>query len=73
MSWYVIMKLIFESPEAKKSKSGKYKVEDAVGDGLKGTNGNPDNHWPSIKIKMHELQKAEKDPCVLYKIYSTNY
>ena len=67
------MKLTYETSEAKKKRIGKFTSDYADGDGSQGTMGNPDNHWPSVKIKMHELQKAEKDPCVLYQIQSTNY
>lgn len=73
MKWYIIMKLTYESVEDKKRKNNKCTYEDAKGDGSRGTNGNPDHHWPSIKIKMHELQKAETNPLVIYQIVSTNY
>lgn len=78
MKWYVIMKMTFKSIEDKKAfkKDGddrKASYSDAPGDGNCGTCGNPTNHFPSAKIKMHELNKAETDELVLYKIMSTNY
>lgn len=71
MKWYVIMKLTFESVEDKKQfKAGRH---DFKGLKYEDTDGNPDNHFPSLKIKMHELNKAETNPLVLYHIMSTNY
>lgn len=78
MKWYVIMKLTFDSVEYKKEFKGgrvhfkELKYEYPVGQG-EGMGGNPSNHFPSCKIKMHELNKAETDPLVLYHIMSTNY
>lgn len=78
MKWYVIMKLTFESAEDKKAfkktpNSVRVKYDDTEGDGSCGTNGNPTHHFPSAKIKMHELQKAETNPLVLYRVMTTNY
>lgn len=82
MKFYLIMKFTFASEDdAKKWKKAKrfepapraMKEEYAQGDGSQGTNGNPDNHFPSIRIKMHELQKAETDKRVVYRVLSTNY
>ncbi len=77
MKWYVIMKYTFQNVEdLKKFKKGeRVKVTPgyAEGDGSQGTDGNPDNHFPSVRIKMHELQKAETNKNVLYRVMSTNY
>lgn len=75
--FYLILKHTFESVEdLKKFKKGEHvknRSEDAPGNGSQGTNGNPDNHFPSVRIKMHELQKSETNPLVLYRVHSTNY
>lgn len=81
MKWYVIMKFTFKDEAtmkaAKKKKAWNPADEVscgyATGNGGQGTDGNPSNHFPSVRIKMHELQKAETDPRVLYRIQSTNY
>lgn len=73
MKWYIIMKHTYSSATCKKSRLGPTKDEYAEGDGSQGTNGNPDNHFPSVSIKMHELQKAEQNPCVEYRVHTTNY
>lgn len=78
MKWYIIMSLTFESTEDKmRFKKGDTRVpckyDNVKGDGSCGTNGNPENHFPSCRIKMHELQKQEKNPLVLYRVLSTNY
>lgn len=77
MKWYVILKHTFESVEdLKKFKKGiavRSSTNDSEGDGSQGTAGNPDNHFPSVRIKMHELNTANKNPLTLYRIHSTNY
>jgi hypothetical protein len=72
------MKLTFESVEDKKRfktepNKVRVKYDDAPGDGSCGTAGNPTNHFPSARIRMHELQKAESDPLVDYRVITTNY
>lgn len=83
--FYVIMKYTLGNTEDVKRfkkipKSGlypgpkiKFKYTYADGDGSQGTAGNPDNHFPSVRIKMHELQKSETNPCVVYRVESTSY
>jgi len=77
--FYVILKYTFYNAEdlkkSKKAKTalGKYAFSYAEGDGSHGTCGNPTNHFPSARIKMHELQNSQTDPLVWYHIESTNY
>lgn len=78
MKWYVIMKHTFENAEdlnrfKKGNTNVKNKIEDTPDLGMWGTGGNPSNHFPSCRVKMHELQKAESNPCILYRIHSTSY
>lgn len=67
------MKYTYASLEDKKKKTENYKYEYAPGGGSFGTAGSPDNSFRSVRYKMHELQKQEKNPLVVYKIESTNY
>ena len=77
--FYVIIKYTFTNMDdlkrSKKVKSavGNFKDGYAEGDGGHGTEGNPTNHFPSARIKMHELQSKETNPLVWYRIESTNY
>jgi hypothetical protein len=77
MKWYVIMKLVFKSEEDKKAfkKGSNVNVDyqDTPDLGGFGTGGNPTNHFPSCRIKMHQLNSAETNPLILYKVMSTNY
>lgn len=66
--FYVIMKYTFgnidDRDRSKKAKSavGNFSYGYAEGDGSQGTEGNPTNHFPSARIKMHsyELFKQQK-------------
>lgn len=77
--FYVIMKYTFSNMDdlkrSKKAKSavGNFNYSYAEGDGSQGTEGNPTNHFPSARIKMHDLQSKEINPLVWYHIESTNY
>lgn len=77
--FYVIMKYTFTNLDdlkrSKKAKTavGAFNCEYAEGDGGRGTMGNPSNHFPSVRIKMHELQSQETNPLIWYRIESTNY
>jgi hypothetical protein len=73
MKWYLILKLTFNSKEdrlkwckAKRNENAPkaIKEEDVT---------EPDNHFPSVRIKMHELQRREANPCVQYYTMSTSY
>lgn len=67
--FYVIMKYTFESIAHKKEwvKNPYTKCKsECVTD-------SPDNHFPSMRIKMHELNKNEANPLVLYRVQTTNY
>lgn len=77
--FYLIMKYTFESVEDAKSFKKRqpttrpFKSDYADGDGSKGTNGNPDNHFPSVRIKMHELNRENTNPLIVYTVLSTSY